>query len=46
MHGKGLLQYPDGRKYEGEFDLGVKSGHGTYKWQTGKVYIGQWVDGK
>ena len=46
MHGKGLLEYPDGQKYEGEFDQGVKSGHGTYIWQTGKVYIGQWVDGK
>jgi len=31
--------------YIGEFRKGYPDGHGTYKWQTGEIYEGQWSMG-
>lgn len=32
--------------YKGEFKDGYLHGKGTYTWQSGRVYEGDWVDGK
>ena len=31
--------------YIGEFRKGYPDGHGTYKWQTGEIYEGEWSGG-
>jgi hypothetical protein len=42
-HGKGTAQGID--FYEGQFNKGMPSGEGTYKWSNGFYYEGQWKDG-
>jgi hypothetical protein len=41
--GKGVAQGID--RYEGQFDKGLPSGRGTYKWASGIYYEGQWKNG-
>ena len=41
--GKGIAQGID--RYEGQFDKGLPSGNGTYKWANGVIYEGQWKNG-
>ncbi len=42
--GKGVAQGID--YYEGQFDKGMPSGKGTYKWADGTYYEGHWENGK
>jgi hypothetical protein len=54
MQGRGFMMSPDGRAYEGRYQLvidlsyhsGKKHGQGTYTWHDGRKYIGPWVNGK
>ena len=46
MEGKGVEEWKDGRKYEGEFKNGIKDGEGTFEWPNGKKYIGSWKNNK
>lgn len=46
MHGKGVYQWPDGRKYEGEYFCNCKHGWGVFKWSNGTRYQGPWLNGK
>jgi hypothetical protein len=46
MHGKGRFTWPDGRKYEGEYQNDLKHGTGIFKWPDGRVYEGEWENGK
>jgi hypothetical protein len=40
MHGKGLFQWPDGKKYDGEYVNDQKHGFGIMHWPDRKVYKG------
>ncbi|XP_068470286.1 phosphatidylinositol 4-phosphate 5-kinase 7-like isoform X2 [Phaseolus vulgaris] len=42
MSGKGLITWPRGAKYEGEFSGGYLHGHGTFTHSTGCIYTGGW----
>jgi hypothetical protein len=42
--GKGVARGID--YYEGQFDKGMPSGKGTYKWADGTYYEGHWENGK
>jgi hypothetical protein len=46
MHGKGLLVWPDGKSYEGDFREDKRDGVGIFKWGDGKEYCGEWKVGK
>lgn len=46
MHGKGVMIWTDGRKYEGELYYGKIHGYGIFTWPDGKRYEGQFVKGK
>jgi hypothetical protein len=39
---QGCEWYANGNEYEGGFDAGKRSGHGTMLYAGGDVYIGQW----
>ena len=43
--GFGIMTYPDGTKYEGEFKDGLKNGPGTETYKDGEKYQGDWRDG-
>jgi hypothetical protein len=42
MHGHGVFQWEDGRKYEGEYYDDKKQGKGTLTWTDGRKYDGGW----
>jgi hypothetical protein len=44
-HGKGVLIYPNGDKYTGNFTHGIRHGHGVYEFTAGGSYIGAFVNG-
>lgn len=46
MHGKGVLIWGDGREYEGDFVRDKRHGYGEFKYKDGKVYTGEWSNGK
>lgn len=46
MHGKGRIEWPDGKFYEGDYKDDKKHGRGTFQWADGKKYDGEWQDGK
>ena len=46
MHGKGVLAWKDGKKYEGEFNNDKREGQGEFIWPDGRKYIGDWKNGK
>lgn len=43
--GKGMLEYPDGSVYEGEFKQGRLTGTGVMKYASGEVRSGTFLDG-
>lgn len=46
MHGHGQVQWPDKRKYIGEYFEDKKHGRGQFEWGDGRKYEGIWVNGK
>ena len=40
--GRGVLQFPNGTKYEGEWVQGLREGTGTLTLATGETYEGAW----
>lgn len=46
MEGKGVENWKDGRRYEGDFKNGKKDGEGTFDWPNGNKYVGSWRSGK
>jgi len=43
-HGDGILSWPDGRQYSGEFRHGVFEGRAVMIWPDGRRYVGQYAD--
>lgn len=41
-----MVQYPDGRRYEGFHKLDKRHGYGIYETPDGSVYSGSWYGGK
>jgi hypothetical protein len=46
MSGYGTFTWPDGRRYEGEYQNDKKHGFGVYIWPNGRSYQGNWENGK
>ncbi|XP_055083473.1 alsin isoform X1 [Periophthalmus magnuspinnatus] len=51
LHGRGVLKWPDGRIYSGEFSNGLEEGYGEYiapnkTLHKNDLYQGYWKDGK
>ena len=46
VHGKGLLDYPDGTRYIGTYKDGVLTGKVELRYPNDNVYIGLLKDGK
>jgi hypothetical protein len=50
FHGKGRLEIPISfvakAIYDGNYDMGIRSGRGTYWNGNGKLYIGHWQEDK
>jgi hypothetical protein len=44
-HGQGTLTFPDGRKYEGEWQHDKKHGKGTFTYANGDAYVGEYRQG-
>jgi hypothetical protein len=45
-HGKGVDYYPNGTRYDGEFDHNIRSGFGELIYEDGAKYRGGWKDNK
>ena len=45
MKGKGIFYWPDGKRYEGEFNDDKKNGYGEFYWPDGRVFKGMWKNG-
>ena len=45
-HGDGLMVWPTGDRYDGQWNKGVIEGTGTYQWGNGSSYSGQWRKGE
>jgi hypothetical protein len=45
-NGKGVFQFPNGDKYEGDFESSHLKGYGTYTDSRGNIYIGYFKDDK
>ena len=46
MTGYGVMKWPDGKIYEGNFKNDLKNGFGKLTTVEGKVYEGNWLNGK
>jgi hypothetical protein len=44
--GKGIFTWPQGDKYEGEFENGKRHGEGSMYFEDGTWYVGHWERGK
>jgi len=42
MHGQGIYEYADGRKYLGEWKYGKQDGHGSETWPNNDKYEGDY----
>jgi hypothetical protein len=40
LQGNGITQWPDGKRYEGEYLDDKKHGYGVFSWENGKQYEG------
>ena len=45
-NGQGIITYPDGRHYVGEWSGGTWNGQGKYTFKDGFGYEGEWKNGK
>ncbi len=43
-HGRGKLDFGDGRKYEGDWAYDNKHGRGIFTWPNGEYYNGEWIN--
>lgn len=46
LHGKGILTWPDGSKYEGFFVEGMRQGRGRFTSSDSDIYEGEWKANK
>jgi hypothetical protein len=46
MHGQGIYTWPDGRKFEGNFQNDIKIGRGIMTWPNGDKLEADWIRGK
>lgn len=46
QHGEGVFEWPDGRKYIGQWRKGKQHGRGTYITANGERKVGEWNEGK
>ena len=46
ISGQGVLTFPDGATYKGEWANGFMNGEGTFTWSDGKEKTGTWVNGE
>jgi radial spoke head protein 1 len=44
--GAGMILFPNGDHYVGEYKNNMRNGRGTYKYKGGAYYTGDWVDNK
>ena len=44
--GQGILTFPNGATYEGEWVNGFMNGKGTFTWSDGKEKTGIWKNGE
>lgn len=44
-HGEGVMTWPDGQRYEGEWRVGEYNGRGVMTWPDGTRYEGEWREG-
>lgn len=42
----GMITFPSGESYSGDFQKGVSNGNGTSRWADGRQYVGGYKDGK
>lgn len=42
--GRGIMVFPSGNRYDGEFQNGKRNGCGTQTYTNGRQYVGQFVD--
>jgi len=45
MHGKGILIYPNGDRYEGQWTNGLRNGKGIMSYVNGTIYEEEWENG-
>lgn len=45
-HGPGILTWPDGRRYVGQFNQGLFHGDAIMEWPDGRRYVGQYKNNK
>mmetsp|Transcript_24710 Transcript_24710/g.68930 ORF Transcript_24710/g.68930 Transcript_24710/m.68930 type:complete len:289 (-) Transcript_24710:256-1122(-) len=46
LHGNGRYDFPDGTAYEGQYNMGLKDGYGTFMSKSGNQVQCTWEDGK
>ena len=46
MEGQGKLQWPDGRKFKGNYKIDQRVGTGVYFTCKNQLFIGNWLNGK
>lgn len=44
MDGKGVMNWPNGERFEGDFKMGKISGKGTKYYNNGNKYTGEWAN--
>ncbi len=42
MHGEGVFNWPDGRKYIGHYQNDLRTGYGEMQHPSGNVFKGEW----